>query len=175
MCKSSGLETNIGEKATMTKRMALVVLLFSFTIAFAQDKKAAQADPWVGQWKLDTSKSKFHNPGPKEETLIVDAANNDAIKYSMKGTAADGSPYTEAYEGKPDGKEYPLTRNGQEVVKLSYHRNSDHNSSGKGAVVDGSTFTENVTLAKDGKSITVKQHHKTKDGAYDDVIVFTKQ
>jgi hypothetical protein len=159
----------------MTKRLALAVLLFAFTIAFAQDKKAAQADPWVGQWKLDTSKSKFHNPGPKEETLTVDAANNDAIKYSMKGTAPDGSAYTEAYEGKPDGNPYPLTRNGQEVVKISYHRNSDHNSSGKATVADGSTFTEDVTLAKDGKTITVKQHHKATAGEYDDVIVFAKQ
>lgn len=159
----------------MKKRLALAILLFAFTIAFAQDKKAAQADPWVGNWKLDTSKSKFHNPGPKEEILTVDAANNDAVKYSMKGTAPDGSPYTEAYEGKPDGKEYPLTRNGQEVAKISYHRNSDHNSSGKATAADGSTFTEEVTLAKNGKTITDKQHHKTKDGEYDDVIVFTKQ
>src|SRR5512136_1296068 len=98
----------------MTKRVVLVALLLGCAMAFAQAKKAAAADPWVGTWKLDTSKSKFHNPGPKEETLTVDAASQDAVKYSMKGTAADGSPYTEAYDGKPDGKEYPLTRNGQE-------------------------------------------------------------
>jgi hypothetical protein len=159
----------------MTKRLLLVILLCGFAVAFAQEKKTAQADPWVGQWKLDTSKSKFHNPGPKEETLTVDAANNDSIKYSTKGTGPDGSPYTEAYDGKPDGKEYPLTRNGQEVAKISYHRNSDHNSTGKATVVDGSTFTETVTLAKDGKTITVKQDHQEKGSAYDDVIVFTKQ
>jgi hypothetical protein len=158
----------------MTRRFALVVLLLGFTVAFAQDKKAAPADPWVGQWKLDTSKSKFHNPGPKEETLTVDSANEAAVKYSMKGTAADGSAYTEAYEGKPDGNPYPLTRNGQEVAKIAIPANSDHNSSGKATVVDGSTFTEDVTLAKDGKTITVKQHHKTKAGPYDDVIVFNK-
>lgn len=157
----------------MTKKLVPLCLVLVWSLAFAQDKKAA-ADPWAGQWKLDTSKSKFHNPGPKEETLTVDAASNDAIKYSMKGTGPDGSPYTEAYEGKPDGKQYPLTRNGQEVAKISYHRNSDHNSTGKAAVVDGSTFTEDVTLAKDGKTITVKQHHTTKAGAYDDLIVFTR-
>lgn len=159
----------------MTKRLALVALLLGCSLALAQDKKAAPADPWVGNWKLDTSKSKFHNPGPKEETLTVDAANSDAVKYSMKGTAADGSAYTEAYTGKPDGNPYPLTRNGQEVAKISYHRNSDHNSTGKGSIVDGSTMTEDVTLAKNGKTITVKQHHKTKDGEYDDIIVFSKQ
>jgi hypothetical protein len=159
----------------MTKRLALVALLLGCSLVLAQDKKTAAADPWVGNWKLDTSKSKFHDPGPKEETLTVDAANSDAVKYSMKGTAADGSPYTEAYDGKPDGNPYPLTRNGQEVVKISYHRNSDHNSTGEATAVDGSTFTEDVTLSKDGKTITVTQHHKTKEGNFDDVIVFTKQ
>ncbi|MBZ5507924.1 MAG: hypothetical protein LAO78_20880 [Acidobacteriia bacterium] len=158
----------------MKKRLALVVVLLAGSMAFAQAKKAAPADPWVGDWKLDVSKSKFHNPGPREETLTVAAANNDAVKYSMKGTDPAGAAYTEAYEGKPDGKPYPLTRNGQEVAKISYHRNTDHNSTGNATVVDGSTFTENVTLSADGKTITVKQHHKTKDSEYDDIIVFTK-
>ena len=158
----------------MTKRLVLPGLLLALSLALAQDKKTA-ADPSVGQWKMDTSKSKFHHPGPKEETLTVDAANNDAIKYSTKGTAPDGSAYTEAYEGKPDGKAYPLTRNGQEVAKVSYHRDSDHHSTGNATVIDGSTFTEDLRLAPDGKTITVKQHHKTKDGAYDDVIVFVRQ
>lgn len=159
----------------MTKRLVLIALLFSGSLALAQAKKAAPADPWVGQWKLETSKSKFHDPGPKEETLTVDSANNDAVKFSMKGTAADGSAYTEAYDGKPDGTPYPLTRNGQEVAKISYHRNNDHSSSGNATVADGSTFTESVTLSKDNKTITVKQHHIVKTGNYDDVIVFTKQ
>jgi hypothetical protein len=159
----------------MTRQWALVALLLGCTLLPAQDKKAAQSDPWVGDWKLETSKSQFHNPGPKEETLTVDAANNDSIKYSMKGIAPDGSPYSESYEGKPDGKAYPLTRNGQEVAKISYHRNSDHHSTGNGSIVDGSTMIESVTLSPDGKTITVKQHHKTKTGTYDDIIVFAKQ
>lgn len=159
----------------MTKRLALVALLLGCSLALAQGKKAAAADPWAGTWKLDTSKSKFHNPGPKEETLTVDAASAEAVKYSMKGTGPDGSPYTEAYTGKPDGNPYPLTRNGQEVAKISYHRNSDHSSTGNATVVDGSTFTEDVTLSKDGKTITVTQHHKTTGGNFDEVIVFTKQ
>jgi hypothetical protein len=159
----------------MTKRLALVVLLLGCSLALAQGKKAAAADPWAGTWKLDTSKSKFHNPGPKEETLTIDSATDAAVKYSMKGTAPDGSPYTEAYDGKPDGTPYPLTRNGQEVAKISYHRDSDHHSTGKATVVDGSTFDEEGVLSKDGKTITVTQHHKTKAGNYDDVIVFTKQ
>jgi hypothetical protein len=158
----------------MRRALSLAALLVCGSLVFAQAKKAAQPDPWVGTWKLDVSTSKFHNPGPKEETLTVDSASNDAVKYSMKGTAADGSAYTEAYEGKADGKEYPLTRNGQEVAKISYHKSTDHNSTGKATVVDGSTFTESATVSNDGKTLTVRQHHTTKGGEFDEVIVFHK-
>ena len=158
----------------MVRKLVPAVLLLGCSLMLAQAAKAPQSDPWVGQWKLDVAQSKFHGPAPKEETLTVDAASKSAVKYSTKGTAADGSAYTEAYDGKPDGKEYPLTRNGQEEAKISYHRNSDHNSTGKGTGADGSTFTENVTLAKDGKTLTVKQHYTTKEGAFDDIVVFHK-
>jgi hypothetical protein len=171
---SERLEVTL-EGETMTKRITLVLLLLGCAVAFTQGKKAAATDPWAGTWKLDTAKSKFHNPGPKEETLTVTAATDASVKYSMKGTDPAGAPYTESYDGKADGNPYPLIRNGQEVAKISYHRDSDHHSTGKATVVDGSTFTEEGTVSKDGKTITVTQHHKTKDGNYDDVIVFTRQ
>ncbi|HKV94934.1 MAG TPA: hypothetical protein VJW20_20480 [Candidatus Angelobacter sp.] len=158
----------------MVRKLVPAVLLLGCSLLFAQGAKAPASDPWVGDWKLDVAQSKFHNPAPKEETLTVDAASKSAVKYSTKGTAADGSAYTEAYDGKPDGKDYPLTRNGQEVAKVSYHRNNDHYSTGKGTVADGSTFTESVTLAKDGKTLTVKQHYTTKAGAFDEIVVFHK-
>jgi hypothetical protein len=40
--------------------------------------------------------------------------------------------------------------------------------------VDGSSFTENATVAKDGKTLTVKQHHTTKAGEFDEVFIFHK-
>ena len=158
----------------MKRGLSLAALLVCASLAFAQAKKAPQADPWVGQWKLDVTNSKFHQPGPKEETLTVDSATKDLVKYSTKGTAADGSAYTEAYEGKADGKAYPLTRNGQEVAKISYHKNTEHNSTGKATIADGSTFTESATVSNDGKTLTVMQHYATKAGEFDEVIVFHK-
>ena len=158
----------------MVKQLVSVALVLGSALAFTQAKKAPAADPWVGEWKLDTAKSKFHGPAPKEETLTVDSATKDSVKYSTKGTAADGSAYTEAYDGKADGKEYPLTRDGKEAAKVSYHKNSDHKSTGKGTIADGSTFTEVATVANDGKTLTIKQHFTTKGGEWDDLIVFHK-
>ncbi|HKD80751.1 MAG TPA: hypothetical protein VKH81_13720 [Candidatus Angelobacter sp.] len=163
-------------------KLLLVALLLCGSLAFAQAKKAPAetkktapaADPWIGNWKLDIAHSKFHDPAPKEETLTVDAASKDAVKYSTKGTAADGSAYTEAYEGKADGKEYPLTRNGQPVAKIAYHRNTAHNSTGKATVTEGVTFTESATVSNDGKTLTVKQHFTTPAGEFDNVAIFHK-
>jgi hypothetical protein len=166
-----------------TRGLCFAALLLGCSLAFAQAaqktpatdqaaKKAPAADPWVGKFKLDTAKSKFHDPAPKEETLTVDAANKSAVKYSTKGTGADGAPYTESYDGKPDGKEYSLLRNGQPVARVSYHRDTPHSSTGHGATADGATFVEIVTLSSDGKTITVKQHVTAKDGAFDNIVVF---
>jgi hypothetical protein len=158
----------------MKRWTSVVVLLLGCSLALAQAKKAAPADPWVGNWKLDLHKSKFPGPAPKAETLTVDAANADAVKYSTKGTGPDGAPYTESYDGKPDGQDYPLMRNGQEVAKISYHRDSDYESTGKATLGDGTTMTQTVTVSKDGKTLTVKQQRAGTEGTAAEVDVFHK-
>jgi hypothetical protein len=156
------------------RKLALIFLLLGCAAAFAGDKKAAKTDPWVGDWKMDVSKSKFPTPGPKEETLTIAAADETAVKYSTKGTGPDGAPYTESYAGKPDGKAYPLIKNGQEVGRISYHRTSDHSSSGTAEMDDGTLMTETITLSKDGKTITINGHIKAGRSELSETIVFNK-
>ncbi len=156
------------------RKLTLIFLLLGCSVAFAGDKKAAKIDPWVGDWKLDVSKSKFSTPGPKEETLTIAAADETAVKYSTKGTGPDGSPYTENYDGKPDGKGYPLTKNGQAVARISYHRISDHSSTGTAEMEDGTLVTETITLSTDGKTITIKGHIKAGRSELSETIVFNK-
>ncbi len=159
----------------MMRKLALIFLMLGCTVAFAGDKKPAKTDPWVGDWKMDVSKSKFPTPGPKEETLTIAAADEAAVKYSTKGTGPDGAPYTESYDGKPDGKAYPLTKNGQEVGKISYHRTSDHSSTGTAEMDDGTLVTETIPLSKDGKTITIKGRIKAAKSVFGETIVFSKQ
>src|SRR6266700_6750447 len=156
------------------RKLTLIFLLLCCSVAFAGDKKAAKIDPWVGDWKLDVSKSKFPTPGPKEETLTIAAADETAVKYSTKGTGPDGAPYTESYDGKPDGKLYPLIKNGQEVAKISYHRISEHSSTGTAEMDDGTLVTETITLAQDGKTITIKGRIQAGKSVLGETIVFSK-
>jgi hypothetical protein len=66
------------------------------------------ADPVVGTWKLNVSKSKFSpGPAPKESTRIYEA-RPEGIKVTVKTVQADGSAFTILITENYDGKDYPV-------------------------------------------------------------------
>jgi anti-sigma factor RsiW len=150
-------------------------LILTGAISVLAQKKPATADPWAGTWKMDLANSKLHGPAPKEETITSSGSAGGVVKYSIGGTAADGTPINESYDGKSDGKPYPFLANGQKVADISYHRDSDHQYSSHGTAADGSTTAATVTLSKDGKTLTVQEHVKTSQGEFDQTIVYNKQ
>lgn len=161
------------------KNLVLFGLLLTGALALSKNQAIAQGktDPWAGSWKFDSAKSQLHAPAPKEETVTSDPTGPDGktVKYSIHGIAADGSPINESYDGKADGQPYPFIANGQEVAKISYHRDSAHQYSNKGTGADGSTSTGTVTLSQDGKTITIKEHVKSKTGEFDQTVIYHKQ
>lgn len=157
----------------MRKRMILFLLL-SCSFALSQAKKSTAADPWAGTYKVDTAKSKFHNPAPKEETATVDAVTKTSIKYTLKGTDADGKPYTVTYDGKP-GTPAPVMMDGKEMAKLTYHMPSTHQLTSEEKGSDGSTSTAKINLSSDNKTVTVQVHHKDAKNEYNETIVYEKQ
>src|SRR5262249_25843879 len=88
---------------THMKKLTLLALVLTGALAFAQ-----AADPWAGTWKFDAAKSKLHGPAPKEETVTSQGTGpgRDIVKYSIRGTAADGTPIDESFDGKSDGQPY---------------------------------------------------------------------
>lgn len=161
------------------KKLTLLTAILVCVLALAKDKdKAAKPDPWAGTWKLDISKSTFPNPAmaPKDETVTTEAQapGSNVIKWSAKGTGPDGQAFTESYDGKSDGQPYALLRNGQEVAKVAYHRDNDHQYSSNATGADGTTSTGTITLDKSGKIITIKEHVKSPQGEFDQTVVFTK-
>ena len=66
------------------------------------------ADPVVGTWKLNVSKSKFSpGPAPKESTRVYEA-RPEGIKVTVKTVQADGSAFTILITENYDGKDYPV-------------------------------------------------------------------
>jgi len=155
------------------KQYLLLFLLLSCTLAFSQKQKQAGADPWAGTYKLDTAKSKFHGPAPKEETVTVDSATKDSVKYTIKGTDAEGKSYTVSYDGKV-GTASPQTADGNEVAKVTYQMPSPHEFTSESQGSEGSG-TGKVTLSRDNKTITVHEHMKGAQGEYDQTTVYVRQ
>ncbi|HKD82355.1 MAG TPA: hypothetical protein VKH81_21880 [Candidatus Angelobacter sp.] len=156
------------------KRFLVLILLLACTLAFSQAKKTTAADPWAGTFKLDTAKSKMHPPAPKEETVTVDAASKDSVKYTINGTGDDGSPYSVTFDGKA-GTASPQMANGKEVAQITYQMPNSHEFTSTSKAADGSSSTAKITLSKDGKTITVQEHNKSSAGEFDQTAVYVRQ
>jgi hypothetical protein len=155
------------------KRWILVVLVISSLLGPAACKKQENTEktsPWVGLWKLDISKSKLHEV-PKQETMQLDIADRSSIKYSIRGTSDEGKEYTENYDGKLDGKAYPVLVNGKELGKIAFAWQSERVYTAQGKGLGGSSLTETATLSDDGKTITIKSREGKEE---EETAVYTK-
>ena len=140
------------------RKLTLIILVLGSLLglnACKKQEKTEKANPWVGVWKLDTSKSKL-NEAPKQETMQIDSADRNSIKYSIRGTSDEGKEYTENYDGKPDGNAYPVLVNGKELGKIAFAWQSEHACTAQGQGPGGSSLTETATLSDDGRTITIK-------------------
>ncbi|MFL6389601.1 MAG: hypothetical protein ACJ71U_19145 [Terriglobales bacterium] len=166
------------------KRLLVLVLLLSCTVAFSQQKKqggtnlansANPADIWVGNYKLDTAQSKMSGQPPKEETVAVSAASKASIKYTIQGKDAQGNSYTMNFEGKV-GTPAPQMAEGKKIADITYQMPSSHQFTSQGHGTDGSSSTGTITLSQDNKTITVREHSKDPKGAeQDQTMVYVRQ
>jgi len=160
------------------KKLILIPLILIAALAFAQkDKDKETSDPWAGRWKFDAAQSKLHVPPAREEIIIAEPTGPDhmTVKYTIQGTAADGSAINERFEGRADGKPYPLIVDGKEAGKIIYHRDSVNQYSSQSTAVGGGTATGTIILSTDEKTFTIKERIKDSTGEYDQVVVYRKQ
>ncbi len=155
------------------RKWTLFILVFGSLLGLSackKQEKTEKANPWVGAWKLDTSKSKLSEV-PKQETMQIDSADKSSIKYSIHGVSDEGKEYTENYDGKPDGNAYPVLVNGKELGKIAFAWQSEHVCTAQGQGPGGSSLTETATLSDDGKTITIKSREGKQE---EETAVYTK-
>jgi len=110
------------------------------------------ADPFVGTWKLNSSKSIYNTPPPKEETMIIAEAGGD-LDITIKGSSAAGTGFSTHYT-------LPVTAGTGRVIESwydgvsgrrtePYQRDIDYSKGGK--VV----LTTRNRVSVDRKSMTV--------------------
>ena len=111
------------------------------------------ANPTIGTWKLNESKSTFGEGAGKSTTVVwAKAGNHD--KCTVDGTDADGKKTHSVWTGKLDGKDYPITGDAQSDTrsfKMNGEKTIDMVSKKHGKIVGDGT----IVVAADGKTRTV--------------------
>jgi hypothetical protein len=123
-----------------------VALCFVATLSFA-------ADPHMGTWKLNETKSKFAPDSPKNNTVVYEASG-DNTKVTVDGTNANGSPLHNEWTGKFDGKDYPVT--GDSSQDSRSYKKVNARTLAMTIKKDGKVAqTGRIVVSPDGKSRTV--------------------
>ena len=109
------------------------------------------ANPQLGIWKLNESKSKFP-PGAAKNTMVTyTPAKGDMIKCTADGVDKDGKPIHWTWVGKFDGHPYEI-KGSPSFDTLAYAPINDRTNKTT-ATKDGKVvMTGTITVAKNGKS-----------------------
>jgi hypothetical protein len=127
--------------------MTVAVCLVAGAVCFASDAN-------MGTWKLNEAKSKLAAGGPKNHTVVYEAAG-DKVKVTVDGVNADGTPAHNEWTGNFDGKDYPVT--GDSSVDTRAYTKVNDRTLEMTIKKDGKvTMTGRIAVSADGKSRTVK-------------------
>jgi hypothetical protein len=122
------------------------MLFVGLTLCFA-------ANPTLGTWKLNEAKSKLAPGLPKNLTVKYEAVG-DSIKGTIDGVDGQGKPTHNEWNGKFDGKDYPVTgdpSSDTRAIKQIDDRNFELTVKKNGKVA----MTGKIITAADEKSRTV--------------------
>jgi hypothetical protein len=151
------------------RKMALVLAACVVAAALAQG-----ADPNMGTWKLNESKSKFSAGAAKNHTVVY-APAGDSVKVTVDGADASGSKTHSEWTGKFDGKEYPVTGEANGDMR-TYTRVNARTLSLTQTKAGKVTMSGRIVVAADGKSRTVTTGGITPDGKkFTTTAVYDKQ
>jgi hypothetical protein len=131
------------------------------------------ANPTLGTWKLNESKSKFGAGAAKSQTVVWEKVG-DQDKCTVDGVDADGKKVHTVWTGKLDGKDYPITGDATSDTRsfnlkadktIEMISKKDGKTVGEGSIVvsaDGKTrtVTNTMTNAKGEKVTTTQAYDK---------------
>jgi hypothetical protein len=141
-----------------------------FTVAAA----VSAADPLIGTWKLNVSRSKF-NPGPAPRSQTRTYEESPAgVKVTVRTTDARGASTTVEFPAIYDGKTYPVTGPGPaDALALEKINNFQARATLKhaGMVV----ATAERTLSDNGTILTIHYQEPGGERPIDNVSVYEKQ
>src|SRR6266513_4858002 len=146
------------------------------TVAFCFLGVAAcfAADPQMGNWKLNESKSKI-TPGTLKNTQVVYSSMFGQVKIKADGIDGNGKPSHTEWSGKFDGKDYPVTGDPNSDAR-SYTKVNERTLTTTNKKSGKVTATGQIAVSADGKSRTVTINGTTAKGKkFKNVAVYDKQ
>ena len=134
----------------------LAVLLGAAIFAWA-------ADPVVGTWELNKAKSTYlPGPAPKNETRIYDE-QPEGVRVTVRTIEADGSSTTVHISANYDGKDYPVTGDG-EINAISLKKVDEYTA--EATLMHGSNVVATAVreVSSDRKTMTITYKGTDRDG-----------
>jgi hypothetical protein len=167
--------TTIFIKESQVRTLLRIVIVGTALVAWAGQAAAQAADPLIGTWELNVSKSTFNpGPGPRSESRTYVLAGT-AITATSRGLDADGKPTAEAWTVNYDGLDHPTTGN-PNIDALSLKRidafTAEFTEKRAGKVV----VTGTRAISQDGKTMTITAKGTNGKGQeFNNVEVFDKR
>ena len=150
--------------------------LIGLTLAFCFLGTAAclAADPQMGTWKLNESKSKI-TPGTLKNTQVVYSSMFGQVKIKADGTDAHGKPQHTEWSVKFDGKDYPVAGDPNSDAR-SYTKVDARTLTTTNKKNGKVTVTGKIVVSPVGKIRTVTLNGTTPKGKkFKNVVVYDKQ
>ena len=148
----------------------------ALTLAFCFLGAAAclAADPQMGTWKLNESKSKI-TPGTLKNTHVVYSSMFGEVKIKSDGIDANGKPIHVEWSGKFDGKDYPVNGDPNSDAR-SYMKVNERTLTTSNKKNGKVTVTGQIVVSPDGKGRTVTLTGTAPKGKkFKNVAVYDKQ
>jgi hypothetical protein len=132
-------------------RLAIDLCVIALVVC-ASVSSAQPADPVVGTWKLNLTKSKYATPAPKSMTVTFVPASKGYL-VTIDAVAADGQVQRWGYTSSFDGSESAVSGNSGIDTVVARTAGSggtvEYKKAGKVITTTSSVFSE------DGKTLTV--------------------
>jgi hypothetical protein len=155
-------------------RMKIKTIGLTLALCFLAAAACLAADPQMGTWKLNETKSKI-TPGTLKNTNVVYSSMFGQVKIKADGIDANGKAVHTEWSGKFDGKDYPVTGDPNSDAR-SYTKVNDRTLTTSNKKNGKVTVTGRIIVSANGKSRTVILNGTTPKGKkFKNVAVYDKQ
>jgi hypothetical protein len=155
-------------------RMKMKAIGLTLAFCFLGTAACLAADPQMGTWKLNESKSKI-TPGTLRNTQVVYSSTFGQVKIKADGIDGNGKPSRTEWSGKFDGKDYPVTGDPNSDAR-SYTKVNERTLTTTNKKNGKVTVKGRIVVSLDGRSRTVILNGTTAKGkTFKNVAVYDKQ